>query len=59
MLQVGCSEELRAAPGDVGGCAAALKQTGLMTATGAVCVSIELFLPAGLNEAIDYHPPAL
>lgn len=31
------------------------KQTSLMMATGAVCVFIELFLPGGLNEPIDYH----
>ena len=35
------------------------KQMSLVTAAGAVCVSVELFLPGGLNEPIDYHLPAL
>lgn len=59
MFQVGCSAELRPPPGEVTGLRAVWKQASLMTATGAVCVSIELFRTGGLNEPIDYHPPAL
>lgn len=58
MFQLGGPAELKHPPAQVE-LPSGSKQTSSVMETGAAGVSVELFLPGGLNEHIDYYPWAL